>query len=143
MKDDKLSTKENSFLFLTLKIFPRGRHVGHNVGDEPQDGGERQQAQQQLKYHKQVLWLGLGFRQVPNGRHGQHGPVERHEVSHDWVTLDRVPELGPGGLRAEAGLVVDQVEEAGVPVERQEQVVDQGDEPGDGDHAMLMAKKRP
>ena len=81
-----------------MKIFSCRRDVGHDVGDEAEDGGKRQEAQQQLEYHKQVLRLGLGFRQVPDGRHGQHGPVEGHEVGHDGVALHRVAQFGPGGF---------------------------------------------
>ena len=40
---------------LTLKVFPGRRDVGHDVGDDAEDGCKRDQAHDQLKYHIQVF----------------------------------------------------------------------------------------
>jgi hypothetical protein len=41
--------------YLTLEIFSCCWDVGHDVGDDAQDGCERDQAHDQLKYHIKVL----------------------------------------------------------------------------------------
>ncbi len=42
---------------LTLEVLPSGRDVGDNGGDIAEEGGETEQAHQQLKYHIDQLHL--------------------------------------------------------------------------------------
>ena len=68
------STDSILLSFPTLKVLPRCRNVCYDVGDVTQDGGEGEQPDQELEYHKEVLRLRLGGRQVADRGHGQDGP---------------------------------------------------------------------
>lgn len=51
---------------LTLKVFPGRRDVGHDVGDDAEDGCERDQADDQLEYHIQVFGPGNNSMEIVN-----------------------------------------------------------------------------
>ena len=53
-----LAVVTKNFDRLTLKIFSCGRHVGDDVGDDAENGGEADQADDQLKYHIKVFGSG-------------------------------------------------------------------------------------
>ena len=82
-----------------MKVFSGGRDVGDNISDEAQDGGEGDEANDQLKYHIEKLCPGFGAGQVPNGGHGKHRPIDTFQVGHETVVGHGVVFVVPGRPR--------------------------------------------
>ena len=88
-----------------------------------ENGGEEEQRDDELDDDEDVLALRDGPRQLSDGRHRQRAPVERVQVLREDVRI--VGRLQPAVIAV--SLLVDDAQQAGIPVVDHEQVVQQGD----------------
>uniref|UniRef100_A0A182FCK8 Uncharacterized protein n=1 Tax=Anopheles albimanus TaxID=7167 RepID=A0A182FCK8_ANOAL len=105
-----------------LVLTGQPRHCD-DVGDVTEDGREQHQPEQQLSDHEHVLGLRAGPRQIADCGEGERAPVVALQVLLHHVRRLRVVE--DPVLRAETIVLIDNVVEAAVPVEDDEQIVDE------------------
>lgn len=116
-------TSEKNPQHLTLKLLPRGADTRDDVGHVAEHRGEQQEAEQQLEDDEQVLALAAGPWEVADRGEGEGAPVVALQV-----LLDHVRTLGVHKhpvLAAEPVVLAYDVEQTPVPVEDDEEVVDQ------------------
>lgn len=107
----------------TLELLPSGTDAGDDVGHVAEYGGEQQESEQKLEDDEHVLSLAAWSRQVTYRGQRQCTPIVALQVLFDNVrslTVNEHPVLA-----AEPVVLADDVEETAVPVEDDEQVVDE------------------
>ena len=114
----------------TLKLFASGADVDDDVGDVSEDGSEEHETEDELHDHKEQFGFGSGFEETSHGGQRQRAHVETLQVLlHTVVVVHSGRKLhGPVACHVlEAIVSHHDVIEAGVPVEDDEQVVNEGD----------------